>query len=152
MKRLVILMCASLSLAGADAWTSLGPAGGGARTLVIDPLHPDTIYAGTLAGIFKSTDAGATWNPAGPLPAGFDFSILLLDPRNPDTLYAGSYGGDGVFKSSDGGATWKTANSGLAALSNVTLAIDPQNSSTVYAAGNYGGVYKTTNGEQPGTP
>jgi hypothetical protein len=51
--------------AGINAWTSHGPPGGSVRALAIAPSAPATLYAGTLgAGVFKSTDAGVTWNAA----------------------------------------------------------------------------------------
>ena len=37
--------------AGDNVWASLGPDGGGAKSLVIDPLNPDTVYALTIAGL-----------------------------------------------------------------------------------------------------
>lgn len=35
------------------------------RDLAIDPLNPTTLYLGTVAGVFKSTDGAATWSPTG---------------------------------------------------------------------------------------
>jgi hypothetical protein len=50
--------------AGTNRWTSLGPYGGGAHALVVDPQNPATLYAVTSGGIFKSTDAGTNWGGA----------------------------------------------------------------------------------------
>src|SRR5438105_1975446 len=47
--------------AGLNQWTSNGPEGGDVRALAIDPQTPTTLYAGTLNGVFKSTDGGASW-------------------------------------------------------------------------------------------
>jgi len=45
-----------------NVWTSHGPDGSVFGALVIDPVTPSTLCAGTFAnGVFKSTDAGATW-------------------------------------------------------------------------------------------
>jgi len=137
--------------ASSNKWTSIGPFGGSVQALAIDPKNPVTLYAGTNSGIFKSTDAGATWNAINP---AISVMSLAIDPRNPDTLYAGSYG---VFKSIDGGDHWIAASSGLpkafagrdasnAPYSNVlSFAIDPQNPSTLYT-GTQWGVYKTVDG------
>lgn len=49
--------------AGINKWTSLRPYGGSIKALAIDPQNPCTLYAGTLvSGVFKSTDAGASWD------------------------------------------------------------------------------------------
>jgi photosystem II stability/assembly factor-like uncharacterized protein len=82
--------------------------------LVIDPLNPATLYVGArIAGVFKSTDGGASWTSANSgLPASQGVSIgpLVIDPLNPATLYAGTSNA-GVFKSADGGATWQPTGS-----------------------------------------
>jgi photosystem II stability/assembly factor-like uncharacterized protein len=111
--------------------------------LAIDPSTPDTLYARTDGGVFKSVDAGTTWS-ASNFP-GFP----LFDPVTPSTLYAilasGSGFGSRVFRSIDGGITWQDIGAlGLAADAYAIL-IDPLRPSTLYAATNRG-IYKTTNG------
>jgi len=116
-------------------------------------------------GVFKSMDAGASWNPAnsgltdaqGPSRA----AALALDPRNSNTLYAVSSLGSGwgVFKSNDAGASWTLASSGLPLLPNVNeednccyqprLTIDPTNPERVYLGALYYGwsiVFKSDDG------
>jgi hypothetical protein len=140
--------------AGINVWTSHGPPGGNIRALVIDPGTPRTLYAGTWgAGVFKSTDGGATWDAANvglPNLYGYIVSALAIDPI---ALYAAtgtcsdvSCSG-GVFKSTDGGATWSATG-----LNNDTyfvsiidaLAIDPNLPSTLYAGGIASGFFKST--------
>jgi hypothetical protein len=59
----VFLASAHAAQAGINVWTSHGPPGGDVRALAIDPNTPSTLYAGTFVdGVFKSTDAGSTWN------------------------------------------------------------------------------------------
>jgi photosystem II stability/assembly factor-like uncharacterized protein len=75
----------------------------------------DMITGGTLDqgdGMYKSTDAGATWQHIG-LDASKHIQTVLVDPRNPDIVMAGALGDHvhtsdvrGVFRSTDGGATW----------------------------------------------
>src|SRR5437667_11783286 len=98
--------------AGTNVWTNLGPDGGGASSLAIDPQRPATGYAVTRAGIFKSQDGGANWRATSPVPAGFGVALLVLDPLVSGTLYAGTNSA-GIFKSTDGGASWKAVNTGL---------------------------------------
>ena len=56
-------------------------------SLVIDPLTPTTLYAGTPGGMFKSTDGGATWSASALVNT---ISALAIDPLTPNILYAGA--------------------------------------------------------------
>src|SRR5271169_6103205 len=42
-------------------WSSAGPQGGEVLALAIDPVNPQTVYAGTGGGIYKSTNRGKSW-------------------------------------------------------------------------------------------
>ena len=77
--------------------------------IAIDPITPTTLYAGTGAGVFKSTNGGETWSltDAGPP----NVLALAIDPITPSTLYAGTSRA-GVFKSTDAGATWAVVRQG----------------------------------------
>jgi photosystem II stability/assembly factor-like uncharacterized protein len=119
--------------------------------ITIDPQNPATIYTSVAGYIFKSLDAGATWNQV----AGWSgLRILAIDLRNQGTFYvSGGAGRPGVvLKSSDGGATWQVVNVGTRIDGPpVLLAIDPHNADTMYAAGLAGpnptvAVFKSTNG------
>ena len=70
----------------------------------------DTLVAGTASLAYVSTDAGSTWRPSAPLPAGVHLVQALL-VRN-GVLYAGT-GGGGVFVSGDLGQSWQPFNPGL---------------------------------------
>ena len=131
--------------AGSSKWTSIGPFGGSIQSLAIDPTNPETLYAGTESGVFKSTDGGASWDNVNSALKVFS---IVIDPRKPSTLYASSFG---VFKSIDGGANWSAASSGLPGIPTLplvevgALAIDPQNPETLYA-GTRTGVFKSRDG------
>jgi photosystem II stability/assembly factor-like uncharacterized protein len=111
-------------------------------SLAIDPSNPNTIYAGTWGrypygtGVFKSIDAGTTWNGVG--LANNTILALAVDPIRTNTIYAGTYG-LGVFKSTDAGANWTAFNDGLTNLIVRTLAIDP--SGTQLHGGTAAGVF-----------
>jgi photosystem II stability/assembly factor-like uncharacterized protein len=108
--------------------------------VAIDPLNPNTLYAGTtdygfdlgytaFLGVFKSTDGGQSWLAINNGLTGLIFGsstigALAIDPDDPDILYAAT-SGRGVFRSADGGASWSEFNSGLSNLSVKSLAIDP---------------------------
>jgi photosystem II stability/assembly factor-like uncharacterized protein len=99
-------------------WQSLGPGnvGGRTRAIIIDPISPNTMYAaGVAGGVWKSTNAGASWSPLDDFMANIAVSCLAFEPGNSSVIYAGSgegffnadgVQGAGIFKSTDAGATW----------------------------------------------
>jgi photosystem II stability/assembly factor-like uncharacterized protein len=111
--------------------------------LAIDPTNPSIIYAGTNAGVFKSTDWGGNWSATNSGSTNTHVMALAIDPSNAGTIYAGS--NDGVLKSTDGGGRWSAMNSGLTNTDVWALAIDPSNTSTLYA-GTQRGVFKSADG------
>src|SRR5262249_10273606 len=85
------------SVDGGETWSvaNQGITGRNVGSLVVDPGEPNTVYAGsTAAGIFRSTDGGASWSPTG-LTSG---TIACLAMSDTNTIYAGAYSG-GVYKS-----------------------------------------------------
>jgi photosystem II stability/assembly factor-like uncharacterized protein len=88
----------------------------GVEVIKLDPLHPDTIYAGTTEGIYKSTDAGASWNHIHSVLMTTD--ILINKQNNQQVLAAcGNLNstGAGIYKSTDGGASWTNITSNVPA-------------------------------------
>lgn len=82
----------------------------GINAMVVSPLDPQVIYAGTNGGpqetavaLWHSFDGGQTWSSHGlNLPAGPDGQIpnvtaLLVDRGNPDVLFIGTEG-QGIFR------------------------------------------------------
>jgi hypothetical protein len=47
--------------AAASEWTSRGPYSGQVGSFVVDRQNPNVVYATAPAGLFKSTDGGASW-------------------------------------------------------------------------------------------
>jgi photosystem II stability/assembly factor-like uncharacterized protein len=113
---------------GGTTWTDITGSGGTYFTpvaLAIDPQHPRTLYAlaqGSVFGdagngLFKSLDAGATWDQVGSgLPLLWSDSAtsfaLAVDADHPEVVYAG-LPGLGIWMSSDGGASFNAMNCGL---------------------------------------
>ena len=126
----------------------------GLYVLAIDPQNPATIYAGhwngcqgacpaagPSNGLFKSTDAGATWKKT--LLASVNVYSIAANPRESNVLYAGT--ADGVYESTDAGETWtRIAAIDVRGWGSVVVP-DPIDASTVYV-GMADGVFKTTNG------
>ena len=145
---LSLLTLAVPAAAGVGIWTPLGPEGGSVFSLAVDPDDADVVYAGTRNGVFKSTDAGATWASAsrGLGPAGVWVMTFAVTSN---AVYAGTYA-NGVYKSTDGGVTWVSASAGLPAptfgSTNVgVLLADPASQNRIWAGTNRG-VFLTTNG------
>jgi photosystem II stability/assembly factor-like uncharacterized protein len=102
----------------------------GVTDLVLDPRNPDVLYAasyqrrrhvwtlingGPESAIYKSTDAGATWNRlrAGLPNVELGRIGLTISPVDPDVLYATIEAANrqgGIFCSTDRGATWERRN------------------------------------------
>ena len=86
---------------------------------------PDTVYAGVEdAALFKSTDAGATWqeldglrhHPTAPSWApgagGLCLHTIIQDPTNANRLVT-AISSAGAFRTDDGGTSWTAINKGL---------------------------------------
>jgi hypothetical protein len=124
--------------------------------LVLDTNSPATLYAGTDAGILKSTNGAATWKLIDEgLPKGQAARDLVLDPLDSATLYAATTAG--VFRSTNSGAHWYDFGQGLAitdvelGITNVlvnernlvrALAIDSATTPTIYAGTSDGTIYR----------
>ena len=92
---------------GGGNWT---PAAGGfsGRTvmaLAASSTTPGLVYAGSERGLFKSTDAGVTWQQ---LPQSVPLAILAVNPQDDRRLAAIDPQGV-VLRSDDGGQTWTKA-------------------------------------------
>lgn len=110
----------------------------GCNDLVMDPRHPDVLYAafhqrmrkvftyiggGPESAVFKTTDGGVTWKKLeGGLPEGDLGRIgLAISPVNPDVLYTVVEAKDdkgGIYRSATQGSSW-------------------EKKSTFYTSGNY---------------
>ena len=118
-------------------------------SIAIAPSDPNVIYAGSGeanirgnvewgSGIFKSTDAGKTWQHVWKTRG--QIGTMAVDPRNPDVAYAAVLGSPfgpnkdrGVYRTTDGGKTWKQVlyKDAETGASDVTL--DPNNPRIVFA-------------------
>ncbi len=91
------------------------------------PNNRQVLYAGIngLGGLYRSTDAGANWQPASKgLPIGSFITALTADPTTPERVFVAvhnvrkSNNPAPVYKSTDGGLTWKSASLGITMLQN----------------------------------
>jgi photosystem II stability/assembly factor-like uncharacterized protein len=121
-------------------WSSTGYAGD-VQALAVDPLDAVLVYAsirstGSIpSGVYKSTDAGQSFELANAGLTTGSASSLVVDPTAPATLYAGT--ALGVFKSTNAGGSWAPASASF--LESVDhLLIDPTAPATLYAAAKTG--------------
>ena len=124
--------------------------GGSIGAIAVSESDPNIIYVGegeqTLRGnvssghgMWKSTDAGETWQYIG-LPKSEHISRIRIHPENPEIVYVGVIGNlwkpnpeRGLFKTNDGGMTWEkilyvSDKAGIG-----DLILDPNNSRIIYA-------------------
>lgn len=113
------------------------------HALAVDPWLTNVVYAGTEAGIFKSTDGGGHWTKASGTAGSASISGLTLNQYNPAVIYAVTSAG--VMKSTNRGVSWSLANSGLGSRIVYSVAVHPLFSSIVFI-GTDNGVYRSVDG------
>lgn len=122
----------------------------GINVIVIDPVNPDIVYAGSTKGLFQTTNRGEVWERIGLALSDPYVSSILLHPTQTNLVYIGGRGG--VWKSTDAGRTFHTINNGLATLNIRTLAMSPRNPQELFAGTNGSSLYHSTNGGESWTP
>ncbi len=147
------------------SFRSIGPAlpSGRIIDIAVQKDNPALRFiAVACGGVWKTTNAGVTWDPVFDGERSFSIGCVAIDPTNPWIVWVGtgennsqrsvSYG-DGVYKSTDGGKSWKSM--GLPRSEHIgKILIHPTNSDIVYVAaqgplwgpGGDRGLYKTTDG------
>src|SRR5712691_11140550 len=152
---------------------------GSVGALAVAPSDPNIVYVGsgeglqrpdlaTGDGIYKSTDAGKSWQKVLYKDENTGAADLAFDPTNAQTIYAVLWAarvapweirsgesfisaGSGLFKSMDGGNTWRLLTRGLPTaedgLSRIGIAVAQSEPNRVYATveakKNGAGVYRS---------
>ena len=151
-------------------WRNIGPANMGGRVVDIEAVEDDfkrVFLASASGGVWKSVNAGTTWEPIFDHYASASIGDIALFQPNPDILWVGTgeannrnsvSWGDGVYKSTDGGATFEHV--GLAETHQIARIIThPTDPDVVYVCaighlwGYSGdrGLFQTTDGGQSWT-
>ncbi len=129
---------------GGGSWEELkGLHGQSIRAFVQAPSNPRIFYAGTLQGVFRSDDSGATWKQISPPGSGeiHEVESLAVDPRDPQIVYAGTW--HLPWKTLDGGAHWHSIKKGLIVDSDIfSIIIDPVHPREVFLSA-CSGIYKS---------
>jgi len=150
---------------GAGNWILIGPTnsipaggGGSGRTNFVTqhPTNPSIIWTGSPSGgLWKSSDAGATWTTnTDNVAQVIGCSDLAIDPVNPNIMYLATGDGDGgdtytvgILKTTDGGTTWNTTSFSFISANyrqTYKIIIDPTNTNVLLVA-TTAGIYRSTN-------
>ena len=140
-------------------WTKMGLENTGRiARIVVHPTNPDIVFVASLGhaygpqqerGIYRTMDAGKTWERVLFVDEKTGASELVMDPNNPRILFAGMWQiqintwgrfsggpGSGIWTSRDGGTTWKrVTGNGLpeTQVGKIGLAMSKANSNRIYA-------------------
>jgi photosystem II stability/assembly factor-like uncharacterized protein len=144
---------------------SIGPAlmSGRIADIAVHPADFGTWYVAVgSGGVWKTVNAGTTWEPLFDGQPSYSIGCVTLDPSNPEIVWVGTGEnvggrhvgfGDGVYRSLDGGSTWESM--GLAASEHVSkILVHPDDSNTIWvasqgplwSAGGDRGVFRSTDG------
>jgi photosystem II stability/assembly factor-like uncharacterized protein len=108
-----------------------------------------TLFLGAHSGLFRSEDAGRSWQPV-VLPSKHPHvDVMAVTPHVMDaqTVYVATHEA-GVLKTTDGGKSWQEVNTGLGGVDVHGLAIDPRDPQKLHAAvrDKAEGIYRSTDG------
>jgi photosystem II stability/assembly factor-like uncharacterized protein len=121
-----------------------------AFTIFVHPTDPATVFAGTNDGVWRSTDAGATFQRTDFPDSRTEVWSFLVDSRDPNRIYAGT-SPIAIYRSDDGGAGWRKLPApgmpshckGPFASRVMRLAQHPQRPDEIYAALEINGVMRS---------
>lgn len=126
-------------------WTrtrSWSPGLGRIVSIAVEPSQQRIIYAGSPGGgIWKSVNAGQSWQPLGDRMPNMSIWSIAIDPNNANTVFLGNSAGQ-IMKSTNGGSSW----SEIARVSGTPRRILIHPNSNVIFIGTTRALYRSTNG------
>lgn len=119
--------------------------------VTISPSNPNIVWVGTGeanifrssmagAGVYKSIDAGETWQYMG-LGGTHTIPRIIVHPTNPDIVYVAASGHEwtnnqerGLYKTTDGGKSWEKILYVDEQTGVIDLVMDPEDTNVLYAS------------------
>lgn len=123
----LLAVLSSKSFGQETPWQNIGPWMGYINCMAVDSANSDTLYAGTLHGVYKSVDCAENWVKTS--MAGIEINALEISKSNSNVLIASS--DSMVYKSEDYGENWTVIFQSERTIG--AIAIDPVNSSSLWA-------------------
>ncbi len=146
------------AVAALAAWAPVGPSpiigerhgaeslrqncSGRATAVLVDPRNSNTVYVGAAqGGVWKTTNAGASWAPLTATAPSQATGFMTFDPTNPDIVYVGtgephgsdSHYGAGLLKSTNGGASWTVLGANVFSGRAISaVVVNPQNTQQLW--------------------
>jgi photosystem II stability/assembly factor-like uncharacterized protein len=128
-----------------DQWNNLGPKGLVANAFCVDPSNSNKLIAGSIAGLFITTNGGTNWSIVNSSFYNMNVYYVKMHPTDHNiiltTVWNTALSTACIYRSSDNGATWtnvKTMND----INNGKIVFAKSNPNIVYAEGGY--LYKST--------
>ncbi|HXI14414.1 MAG TPA: YCF48-related protein [Thermoanaerobaculia bacterium] len=111
----------------------------------IDPQDSRSILAGSVAGLYRSSNVGKSWERIS--DEGMVINSIGLHPERPNRIILATEG-DGIYISCDNGKTYARSNIGLYNVRVASVVPDPEQKrllyAAVYSAGSASGVYRSS--------
>lgn len=129
----------------ADQWNNIGPKGMVVNSFCIDPQNSNKIIAGSIAGLFVTTNGGTNWSIVNSSFYNMNVYYVKMHPTDRNIILATVWNTvlstAHIFRSSDNGSTWQDVKT-MYGLNNGKIVFAKSNPSIVYIEGDY--LYKST--------
>jgi len=132
-----------------NPWQCIGPDMGYINDLAMDLSHPDTLYAATPYGVYKSVDMAGHWVKT--FLDGVNIESVRVAPSDPESLLAHS--DTAVYLSTDGGGNWLLIYKSADNHDIGAVAFDPADANDIWVGVDVGGwrvyednLFHSTNG------
>lgn len=123
------------------------------------PARENTVFLATRKGLYRSADAGDTWQRLDVTDEPTPFWSVVVSPHDPDVLFAGT-APVGFHRSTDGGDTWKQCGDSHPERFSISfggsramrIAFHPTDPNVMYAAAEINGLFVSDDGGQTWRP
>ena len=107
-------------------------------SIVVDPKHPEMVYASACSGVYHSPDGAGHWTKYTTPQGAFRTYFVSIDPRAEHVVFAGT--SEGLLRTEDGGHLWKIVSPHAVR----SIAFDPVIAGRIFFASSTGGILVST--------